>query len=202
MSNKNRVKRRSARVPTGPAITPDPRTVLIARGCDGDSLDNILTLIKSVRTGKNASFPTQLDQLMVEPTAIGQLRSRIEALAKELEGLWTPEGRAHVHEEMQTRWMLQQPDLLRKYSERLDFFRHVTSKRLPAFPSALKSWLVGYVYRMTAGRHGWHDAELAELCGEKVRAWAKWRKLHYRKPVFDSSEPNPVIPNIPPISES
>lgn len=159
--------------------------LLVNRGCEHDQLLTLVELVRLAREGRYASLPTRFDQVFapsIDLDRLNSLHDRLESLAKELTGLWTPEGRTFIHTDAKQRWMLHLPDQMSRYCQNLRMIRYILQKRRPAFHSSLKCFLVAYVLDATHEQYGWHDAALAMLCGEDLRAWSKWRNKHYRRP--------------------
>lgn len=93
--------------------------------------------------------------------------------------------------------MLELPNLLNRYWLELKTIRRAMDTRRPANLDILKSALVEYVRNATGGRDGWHDADLALLCSEERRAWAKWRKGHYRPLPKPEGQRDSITPTEP-----
>jgi len=181
--------------------TPEQvENLLVERGCDRDQLRRFIDLVRLTAKGRNAFLPTRLDQMFaatIDTKRLVGIEKRLEALANELKELWTPTGEAYVRSGTSTRWMIEQPNLMKRYVLGLRQFREMFQKRRPAFHSAVKSAFVKYV-RDATGRKRWHDAELALLCGEEQRTWIKWRDTHYKPPSHFTEEKPIVVELLPP----
>lgn len=166
-----------------PKTAESSRALLIARGCDAIRLDLLLLeFVIPARRGEAPFFPTRADDVFVRADGrrLDRLEKKILNLADALSGLWTERGVSFLRTTIREPLMLELPNQLTRFLSVFKIIRGAMETRRPANLDLLKSMLVEYVRTATGGRHGWHDAELALLCSEERRAWAKWRAAHYR----------------------
>jgi hypothetical protein len=174
---------RQAKITTKPPKTTESaRALLIAQGCEAMWLDFYLGWVIQARRGDAPFFPTRADDVFIvaDGRSLNRLEKDILSLAASLSELWTERGTSFLRTTIKQPWMLELPNLLKQYWLDLKTIRRAMNTRRPATFDLLKSALVEYVRNATGERHGWHDAELAILCSEERRAWAKWRNEHYR----------------------
>jgi hypothetical protein len=176
-----------------PKTAESSRSLLIARGCEAIWLDFYSGWVIQARRGEAPFFPTRTVDVFARADGrrLDRLEKEILGLANVLSGLWTERGTSFLRTTIKQHWMLELPNLLNQYSMELKTIRRAMDPRRPANLDLLKSALVEYVRGATGERNGWHDAELALLCAEERRAWAKWRKGHSRP----LPKPEPASPS-------
>ena len=159
----------------------EARQALIRGGCNSEELDLMVEWVRLCRNSQVSFLPSRHEDLFrLSRREMISIRGRIRKLSRDLRGMWTDAGTEFVERCFKQTRILWMPDHL----ERLDIDLQILSRmvnRTPMTLSHVKSRLVKYVREATksAGR-SWHDAELAALCNEDRRAWAKWRQMHYQ----------------------
>jgi hypothetical protein len=163
----------TARSGRSQGLTPErARQNLIKAGCYPALLDTLLEPYKRVQQG-NYIAPTTWDECVRgQKPYVRKLAKRLETLADDFQRVWTEKGKKFLILSGQHKFTASLPLHLRAGAAILAGALNDVGKKCPTVKMAVKLELIVRVKDVTGG---WHDAELAALCGDTTGNWKTWR---------------------------